>query len=51
MVGIETTGTTLTNVSYNLAMNPEVQDKLIEEIDTVLDSHVIYFRLKKIFCL
>lgn len=41
MVGTETTSTTLTNVSYSLAMNPEVQDKLIQEIDTVLANHVI----------
>jgi len=44
MVGTETTSTTLTNISYNLAMNQQVQDKLIAEIDTTLSSNVILFR-------
>ena len=44
MVGTETTSTTLTNISYNLAMNQQVQDKLIAEIDTTLSSNVFLFR-------
>jgi cytochrome P450 len=40
MVGTETTSTTLTNISYNLAMNQQVQNKLIAEIDATLTSNV-----------
>ena len=40
-VGYETTAQTLCYVAYNLAQNPNYQDKLCEEIDTVLDRHVI----------
>ena len=38
--GYETTASNLTLVAYNLAMNPEYQDKLCEEIDEVLERHV-----------
>ena len=40
--GYETTASNLTLVAYNLAMNPEYQDKLCEEIDEVLERHVRY---------
>jgi cytochrome P450 len=53
MVGTETTSTTLTNISYNLAMNQQVQNKLIAEIDATLTSNVfdlIIFFLSMIFC-
>lgn len=39
MAGGETTATALTWLSYNLAMNPDIQDKLIDEVDTVLEKH------------
>ena len=38
--GYETTSTTLCFIAYNLAMNPVCQEKLIEEIDTILEKHV-----------
>ena len=38
--GYETTSTTLCFIAYNLAMNPDCQEKLIEEIDTILEKHV-----------
>ena len=38
--GYETTATTLEFISYNLAKNQEIQDKLINEIDQVLEKHV-----------
>nr|AHL88979.1 cytochrome p450 3044A1 [Brachionus koreanus] len=39
LAGYETTAQTLCYVAYNLAMNPVHQQKLCEEIDTVLDRH------------
>ncbi len=38
--GYETTSTTLCFIAYNLAMNPDCQERLIEEIDTILEKHV-----------
>ena len=38
--GYETTATTLCFVAHSLAMNPDCQEKLIEEIDRVLEKHV-----------
>lgn len=40
MAGSETTATVLSYITYNLAMNPDCQDKLIKEIETVLEKHV-----------
>ena len=40
VAGIDTIATTLSNVSYMLAMNPESQEKLIQEIKSVLAKHV-----------
>ena len=42
--GTETTSTVLSYVSYNLAMYQDIQDKLIEEVDTVLAKYVILIR-------
>jgi cytochrome P450 len=46
LAGYETTASTLTFMSYCLATNPEIQESLIDEIDSVLgkvslnDQHV-----------
>ena len=39
--GYENTSTTLEFLSYNLAKNQHIQDILINEIDSVLEKHVI----------
>ncbi|GFY55818.1 cytochrome P450 3A8 [Trichonephila inaurata madagascariensis] len=39
LVGYETTASTLTFLAYELALNPEWQDKLIEEVDKVFEKH------------
>lgn len=39
MAGSDTTGTALMHVSYLLAFNPEIQKKLFEEIESVLEKH------------
>ena len=43
LAGYETTANTLTFLGYELATNPEVQDKLIEEIEEVVPNKVIVF--------
>ena len=51
LAGYETTSQTLCFIAYNLAQNPNYQDKLCEEIDTVLDRHVNFkFNFEK-FCI
>lgn len=40
IAGYDTTATTLSFISYNLAMNPECQEKLCFEIDQILENHV-----------
>ena len=40
LAGSETTATTMAFVGYLLAKNPEIQDKLYEEIKKVFDEHV-----------
>lgn len=39
--GYETTATTLEWITYNLALNPEVQETVIQEIDSVLEKYVL----------
>ncbi|XP_013140623.1 PREDICTED: cytochrome P450 6B1 [Papilio polytes] len=39
MAGYETSATTMTYLFYELAKNPDVQDKLVAEIDEVLSRH------------
>ncbi|ODN00768.1 Cytochrome P450 6B1 [Orchesella cincta] len=39
LAGFETTASTLTFLSYNLAKNPDVQGKLLEEMDAYLARH------------
>jgi cytochrome P450 len=40
IAGFETTAINLGFIAYELALNPECQDKLCAEIDEVLDKHV-----------
>ncbi len=40
LAGYETTANTLALFGYQLALNPDVQDRLIKEIDEVLSGHV-----------
>ncbi|XP_062607936.1 cytochrome P450 3A8-like [Saccostrea cucullata] len=40
LAGYDTTASTMTFMAYNLATNPECQDKLIREIDTVLEQEL-----------
>lgn len=39
LVGSDTTASTLTWITHNLVMYPECQDKLIKEVDSVLEQH------------
>lgn len=45
--GYESTAAALEWTSYNLAMHPQIQQRLIDEIDSVLDKHVRF--LKSLF--
>ena len=38
VAGFETTATTISNCLYNLAVNPEIQERLAEELDSALDG-------------
>ena len=40
LAGYETTANTLSLFGYQLAVNPDVQDRLIKEIDEVMSGHV-----------
>lgn len=48
IAGYETTSNTLNLIAYNLAINPEYQEKVCEEIDRVLGNYVkmLYYYLK-----
>ena len=41
LAGYETTANTLSFIAYNLATNPDQQNKLIQEIENVIANHVI----------
>ena len=43
LAGYETTANCLSFTSYLLATNPEVQDKLCEEIDSYFKTHAVRF--------
>ena len=49
IAGMETTATTLNLIAYNLAKHPDVQQKLIDEIDKVLENHVILILFIKFY--
>lgn len=38
--GYETTATTLSFLAYNLAMNPEYQTRIMDEVDQMLNKNV-----------
>jgi len=40
LAGYDTTATTISMAIYNLACNPEAQEKLYEEAKTILESDV-----------
>ena len=45
LAGFDTTATTLTNAVYLLAKNPEIQDKLHQQIVRKLEQFVRHFTL------
>jgi len=50
IAGYDTTANTLAFACYCLGTNPDVQEKLVEEIDTVLQGVCIYSHYMLIVC-
>jgi hypothetical protein len=48
LAGYDTVSSTFDFIAYNLATNPDHQETLCLEIDTVLENHVFFF-CKRIF--
>lgn len=48
--GHDTTTAALEFISYNLAMNQNVQNKLIDEIDRILEQHVDWYIFLFLYC-
>jgi len=46
MAGYETTANTLCFIAYCLATNPDLQEKVCNEVDQILDKHVCEFIIK-----
>ena len=44
--GYETTANTLCFIAYSLATNPDLQEKVCNEVDQILDKHVYVFIIK-----
>jgi cytochrome P450 len=44
--GYETTANTLCFIAYSLATNPDLQEKVCNEVDQILDKHVYEFIIK-----
>lgn len=51
LAGFDTTASLLTFASYNLALNPDIQEKLIKEVDTVLEENKGKLEYESIQCM
>ncbi len=47
LAGTDSTAAVLYWVSYKLALHPEIQDKLINEVDSILEKYVILINFNK----